>query len=97
MLPAARDLRNAPTRAAVNIGASNLGKAAEIGLRIATAFDPRHNRVTGASPVISCPRSGSAALVEIFRIVQNVFRGTQVAESEVSQHDEFVWRSGQDA
>ena len=39
-------------------------------------------------------RLDSAALVEIESIVKNVFG---VAESEASQHDELVWRSGQDA
>jgi hypothetical protein len=63
MPPAALDLRNAPTRAAVNIGASNLGRAAEIGLRMATAFDPRQSDRWGLTSHPRGPRLGTAALV----------------------------------
>ena len=94
MPPAALDLRNAPTRAADKTGASRLGFSALTGTkRRGAAAVAAH--VMGVGPITSSSsRSGSEALVEIESIVKNVFR---VAESEVSQHDELVWRSGQDA
>ena len=66
MPPAALDLRNAPTRAAVNIGASNLGWAAEIGTRMPQAFEPRQSDRWGLTSHPRGPRLGTAALVEMF-------------------------------
>ena len=94
MLPAARDLRNAPTRAAVNIGASPLGWAAEIGTLMARAFEPRQSDRWGLTSHPRGPRLGTAALVAN---LSNRAKHVQVAESEVSQHNELAWRSGQDA
>ena len=92
MPPAALDLRNAPTRAVDKPGASRLGFSALTGTkRRGAAAVAAH--VMGVGPITSSSsRSGSEALVEIESIVENVFSGT---ESEVSQHDELVWRSGQ--
>ena len=94
MPPAALDLRNAPTRAADKPGASRLGFSALTGTkRRGAAAVAAH--IMGVGPITSSSsRSGSEALVEIESIVKNVFR---VTKSEVSQHDELVWRSGQDA
>ena len=91
MLPAARDLRNAPTRAAVNIGASPLGWAAEIGTLMARAFDPRQSDRWSLTSHPRGPRSGSAALVAN---LLNRAERVQVAEFEVSQHNELIWSGG---
>ena len=88
---AARDLRNAPTRAAVNVGAPPLGWAAEIGTLMARAFDPRQSDRWSLTSHPRGPRSGSAALVAN---LLNRAERVQVAEFEVCKHDELVWSRG---
>ena len=92
--PAERSKSDGISRRDDKPGASRLGFSALTGTkRRGAAAVAAH--VMGIGPITSSSsRSGSEALVEIESIVENVFRGT---ESEVSQHDELVWRSEQDA
>ena len=94
MPPASRDVLIATTRASDKPGASPLGWAAEIGTLMARAFEPRQSDRWGLTSHPRGPRLGTAALVAN---LSNRAKRVQVAESEVSQHNELVWRSGQDA
>jgi hypothetical protein len=94
MPPAARDLGGLITPALLNLGACPLSWAAEIGLRTATAFEPRQSERWGLTSHPRGPRLGTAALVAN---LLNRAERVQVAESLVYQYDELVWRSGQHA
>ena len=63
MPPAARDLGGLITPALLNLGACPLGWAAEIGLRMARAFEPRQSDRWGLTSHPRGPRLGTAALV----------------------------------
>ena len=66
MPPAARDLGGLITPALLNLGASPLGWAAEIGTLMARAFEPRQSDRWGLTSHPRGPRLGTAALVEMF-------------------------------
>jgi hypothetical protein len=61
---------------------------------MARAFEPRQSDRWSLTSHPRGPRLGTAALVAN---LLNRAERVQVAEFEVSKHDELIWRSGQDA